>query len=150
MGRTKTMARKGAKGKQGRRSSKSKGGNRQVKKERKKIRWRPGTVTLRRIRQYQKSTRTLIQRLPFQRLVRRIARGYNTDLRFQASSLMALQEATEAYVVGLFEDVNLCALHAGRVTIMSKDMHLARRIRGETLRNEYHDLMTKWDPRYAE
>jgi len=90
-----------------------------------------------------------MQRLPFQRLVREIARGYNDDLRFQASSLMALQEATEAYVVGLFEDVNLCAIHAGRVTIMSKDMHLARRIRGETLRNEYHDLMTKWDPRYA-
>ncbi len=147
MGRTKNMAKQGKKGKRG-----GKGGKKRSKvapkKERKKMRWRPGTVTLRRIRKYQKSTKTLVQRLPFQRVVREIARGYNSDVRFQASSLLALQEATEAYVVGLFEDVNLCAIHAGRVTIMSKDMHLARRIRGETLMSEYHDLMAKWDPRY--
>ena len=146
MGRTKNMAKQGKKGKRG-----GKGGKKRSKvapkKERKKMRWRPGTVTLRRIRKYQKSTKTLVQRLPFQRVVREIARGYNSDVRFQASSLLALQEATEAYVVGLFEDVNLCAIHAGRVTIMSKDMHLARRIRGETLMSEYHDLMAKWDPR---
>ena len=83
----------------------------------------------------------MMQRLPFQRLVRSLARDMNPELRFQASSLLALQEATEAYVVGLFEDVNLCALHAKRVTIQSKDMHLARRIRGETLRFEYYDNM---------
>jgi len=94
--------------------------------------FRPGTVALREIRRYQKSTELLIQRLPFQRLVREIAQELNDHLRFQASSILALQEAAEAYLVGLFEDVNLCALHAKRVTIMPKDMQLARRIRGET------------------
>jgi len=94
-------------------------------------RYRPGTVALREIRKYQKSTDLLVRRLPFQRLVREIAQNYKADLRFQASAIMALQEATEAYVVGLFEDTNLCAIHAKRVTIMPKDMHLARRIRGE-------------------
>jgi len=94
-------------------------------------RYRPGTVALREIRKYQKSTELLIRRLPFQRLVREIAQSYKADLRFQGTALMALQEATEAYVVGLFEDTNMCAIHAKRVTIMPKDMHLARRIRGE-------------------
>ena len=106
--------------------------------QKRKFRYRPGTVALRRIKKYQKSTKTLMQRLPFQRLVRELASDLNPELRFQASSLQALQEATESYVVGLFEDVNLCALHAKRVTIMSRDMHLARRIRGETLRHEFH------------
>ncbi len=90
-----------------------------------------------------------MQRLPFQRLVRELAREHNAELRFQASALLALQEATESYLVGLFEDVNLCALHAGRVTIMSKDLHLARRIRGELMYYEYHSSMVKWDTRYA-
>ena len=54
-----------------------------------------------------------------------------TDLRFQGSAVLALQEAAEAYLVGLFEDTNLCAIHAKRVTIMPKDIQLARRIRGE-------------------
>merc|ERR1711870_65869 len=94
-------------------------------------RYRPGTVALREIRKYQKSTELLVRRLPFQRLVREIAQNYKTDLRFQGSAIMALQEATEAYLVGLFEDTNMCAIHAKRVTIMPKDMHLARRIRGE-------------------
>ena len=94
-------------------------------------RFRPGTVALREIRKYQKSTELLIRKLPFQRLVRDIAQEYKTDLRFQSSAVMALQEAAEAYMVGLFEDTNLCAIHAKRVTIMPKDMQLARRIRGE-------------------
>jgi len=94
-------------------------------------RYRPGTVALREIRKYQKSTELLLRKLPFQRLVREIALEYKTDLRFQASAVLALQEATEAYLVGLFEDTNLCAIHAKRVTIMPKDMQLARRIRGE-------------------
>jgi histone H3 len=69
---------------------------------------------------------------PFQRLVREIAQDFKTDLRFQGSAVLALQEAAEAYlVVGLFEDTNLCAIHAKRVTIMPKDIQLARRIRGE-------------------
>ncbi|KAE9586726.1 hypothetical protein Lal_00004940 [Lupinus albus] len=92
-------------------------------------RFRPGTVALREIRKYQKSRDLLIQKLPFQRLVREIARDYKIDLRFQSHAVLALQEAAEAYLVGLFEDTNLCAIHAKRITIMSKDMQLARRIR---------------------
>ena len=94
-------------------------------------RYRPGTVALREIRRYQKSTELLIRKLPFQRLVREIAQDFKTDLRFQSSAIVALQEASEAYLVGLFEDTNLCAIHAKRVTIMPKDIQLARRIRGE-------------------
>ena len=94
-------------------------------------RFRPGTVALREIRRFQKSTELLIRKLPFQRLVREIAAEFRNDLRFQSSAVLALQEASEAYMVGLFEDTNLCAIHAKRVTIMPKDMQLARRIRGE-------------------
>ena len=93
-------------------------------------RFRPGTVAIREIRRYQKSTELLIKRLPFQRLVKEIAQNYKSDLRFQASAVIALQEATESYMVSLFQDTNLCAIHAKRVTIMPKDMQLARRIRG--------------------
>jgi histone H3 len=88
-------------------------------------------VALREIRKYQKSTDLLIRKLPFQRLVREIASEYKNDLRFQSSAVLALQEAAEAYMIGLFEDTNLCAIHGKRVTIMPKDMQLARRIRGE-------------------
>jgi histone H3 len=94
-------------------------------------RYRPGTVALREIRRYQKSTDLLIRKLPFQRLVREIAQDFKSDLRFQGSAVLALQEAAEAYLVGLFEDTNLCSIHAKRVTIMPKDIQLARRIRGE-------------------
>ena len=96
-------------------------------------RYRPGTVALREIRKYQKSTELLIRKMPFQRLVREIAQDHKTDLRFQSAALGALQEAAEAYLVALFEDTNLCAIHAKRVTIMPKDMQLARRIRGEKI-----------------
>ena len=94
-------------------------------------RYRPGTVALRQIRKYQKTTDLLIRKLPFQRLVRQIAQEYKADLRFQSTAIMALQEATEAYLVSLFEDTQLCSIHAKRVTIMPKDLQLARRIRGE-------------------
>jgi histone H3 len=97
----------------------------------KKRRYRPGTVALREIRKYQKSPELLIRKLPFQRLVREIAQNFQPDLRFQSCTVLALQEAAEAYLVGLFEDTQFCALHAKRVTIMPKDMQLARRIRGE-------------------
>ena len=93
-------------------------------------RFRPGTVAIREIKRYQKSTELLIKRLPFGRLVREIAQTYKSDLRFQASAVVALQEATESYIIGLFQDTNLCAIHAKRVTIMPKDMQLAKRIRG--------------------
>jgi histone H3 len=103
-------------------------------------RYRPGTVALREIRRYQKSTELLIRKLPFQRLVREIAQDYRSlhcpnhpiqGLYFQSLAVLALQEASEAYLVSLFEDTNLCAIHAKRVTIMPKDIQLARRIRGE-------------------
>jgi histone H3 len=81
-------------------------------------RFRPGTVALREIRRYQKSTELLIRKLPFQRIVREIASDYKSDLRFQSAAIAALQEATESYLVGLFEDTNLCSIHAKRVTIM--------------------------------
>merc|ERR1712193_494279 len=96
-------------------------------------RYRPGTVALREIRKYQKSSDLLIRKLPFQRLAREVAQQYKQDLRFESSSIMALQEASEAFVVGLFEDTNLCAIHARRVTLMPKDIQLARRIRGERI-----------------
>ena len=103
----------------------------QVKRPR---RYRPGTVVLREIQRYQKSTELLIQKLPFSRLVREIAQEIGkTDMRFQGSAIICLQEAAEAYLVSLLEDTNLCAIHAKRVTIMPKDVQLARRIRGEHL-----------------
>lgn len=106
-----------------------------VKKQKKAAakphRFRPGTVALREIRKYQKTTDLLLRKLPFQRLVREIAQEYFNDVRFQASSIMAVQEAAESYLVGLFEDTNLGAIHAKRVTIMPKDMKLAKRLRGE-------------------
>ena len=102
-------------------------------------RYRPGTVFLHEIRKYQKSTDLLIRKAPFQRLVRQIyidvasqTKQIPTDYRWQGSSILALQEASEAYHVGLFEDTNLCALHSKRKTIQPKDIQLARRIRGET------------------
>ena len=94
-------------------------------------RYRAGTVALKDIRHYQGSTALLIRKLPFQRVVREIAQDFKTDLRFQSAAILCLQEAAEAYLVKLFDDANLCAIHARRVTIMPKDILLARRIRGE-------------------
>ena len=101
-------------------------------------RYRPGTKALMEIRKYQKGTQLLIPRLPFARLVKEIAQTLSarfnlTGLRFQSAALAALQEAAEAYLTALFEDTVLCAIHARRVTIMPRDMLLARRIRGEEL-----------------
>ena len=102
---------------------------------RKPHRYRPGTVALREIRRYQKSTDLFIRKAPFQRFVREIAETMTMNgadsLRFQSTALLALHEASEAYLVSLFEDTNSCAIHAKRVTIMPKDMRLALRIRGE-------------------
>ncbi|XP_012371684.1 histone H3.3-like [Octodon degus] len=94
---------------------------------RKPHRYGPGTVALREIRRYQ----LLIRKLPFQRLVREIAQDFKTELRFQSAAVGAVQVASEAYLVGLFEDTNLCAIHAKWVTVMPKDIQLARRICGE-------------------
>jgi histone H3 len=83
----------------------------------KRHRYKPGTVALREIRRYQGSTELLIRKLPFQRLAREVSREINPNLRFQSSALAALQESVEAYLVSLFEDTNLCAVHGKRVTI---------------------------------
>ncbi|XP_017653328.1 uncharacterized protein LOC103733093 [Nannospalax galili] len=134
MARTKQTARKSTGGKAPRKQLATKAARKSAPATggvKKPHRYRPGTVALREIRRYQKSTELLIRKLPFQRLVREIAQDFKTDLRFQSSAVMALQEASEAYLVGLFEDTNLCAIHAKRVTIMPKDIQLARRIRGE-------------------
>ncbi|TVY21262.1 histone H3-like centromeric protein hH3v [Lachnellula arida] len=99
----------------------------------KKRRYRPGTLALKEIRRYQSSTELLMRKLPFSRLVREIAlnlRPAGEGMRWQSQAIQALQEASEAFLVHLFEDTNLCAIHAKRVTIMQKDIQLARRIRG--------------------
>ena len=103
----------------------------------KKKRWKPGTVALREIRRYQKSTDLLIRKLPFQRLLKEIANDifsgskFPEGIKWQSAATAAAQEAAEAYLVQLFEDTNLNAIHAKRITIQCKDMQLARRIRGE-------------------
>jgi histone H3 len=108
----------------------------------KKMRWRPGTVALREIKRYQKVTDLLLAKAPFQRFVRSICDGIDSQLRFQSQALLALQEAAESYLTGLFEDANLCAIHATRVTVMKKDIDLARRIRGERFQ-DYRDNQPK-------
>uniref|UniRef100_A0A0N5A429 Histone domain-containing protein n=1 Tax=Parastrongyloides trichosuri TaxID=131310 RepID=A0A0N5A429_PARTI len=97
----------------------------------KPYRYRPGTVAVREIKKYQKSTELLIPKLPFHRLVKEVAQDIRTDLRFQSSAVMVLQEAAEAHLIGLLRDAQFCAIHAKRVSITSRDIHLARRLRGE-------------------
>ena len=126
---------------------------------RKPRRYKPGTLALKEIRRYQKSTDLLMLKLPFSRLVcfpyrcslldcpysvyefdltfsqvREIALSMvpvgGESFRWQSQAIQALQESCEAFMVHLFEDTNLCAIHAKRVTIMQKDVQLARRIRG--------------------
>ena len=104
-------------------------------------RYRPGMVALREIRRYQKSTECLIKRSPFQKLIREISQEYrvcpdgpetpSVQVCFQSTAIAALQEAAENFIVGLFEDVNLLAVHAKRVTVMPRDIRLALRIRGD-------------------
>ena len=129
MARTKQTARKSTGGKAPRKSVATKAAKKSINKGstsgvKKPHRFKPGTVALREIRRYQKSAELLIRKLPFQRLVREIAQEYKSDLRFQASAIAALQESAEAYLVSLFEDTNLCAIHAKRVTIMIKDIQV--------------------------
>ena len=134
MARTKQTARKSTGGKAPRKQLATKAARKSAPASggvKKPHRYRPGTVALREIRRYQKSTELLIRKKPFGMLVREIGQDFKGDLRYQATGLLGLQEASEAYLVGLMEDTNLCAIHAKRVTIMPKDMQLARRIRGE-------------------
>ena len=102
-----------------------------MQQPKKKRRFRPGTVALREICWYQKSTELLIRKAPFQWVIYEILRAIWNDLRIQASAVWGLQEAAEAYLVGLFKDSNLCDIHAKWVTIMPKDIQLVRRIGGE-------------------
>ena len=97
-------------------------------------RYRPGTVVLREIRRYQRSTELLIRRAPFDRLVRELVQDLwhgGHELRISPEAITALQEAVEAYLILLFEDTNLCTIHVKRVTIMPKDIQLVQRIHGE-------------------
>ena len=135
MARTKQSARKSTGGKAPRKMVASKPDRKTAMASggiKKAHRFKPGTVALREIRRYQKDGELLLRKLPFQRLVREIGVDYKTDLRFQAAAIAALQESAEAYLVGLFEDANLCAIHCKRVTIMPRDILLCRRIRGDT------------------
>ncbi|KAI8878753.1 hypothetical protein K501DRAFT_227870 [Backusella circina FSU 941] len=153
MARTKQTARKSTGGKAPRKQLATKAARKSAPSTggvKKPHRYRPGTVALREIRRYQKSTELLIRKLPFQRLVREIAQDFKTDLRFQSSAIGALQEASEAYLVSLFEDTNLAAIHAKRVTIQPKDIQLARRLREQYLYASFTQMMmvrtiTKWD-----
>ena len=97
-------------------------------------RYRPGTVALQEIRRYQQSTELLIRRAPFDHLIRELVQDLwhgGHELRISPAAITALQEAAEAYLVLLFEDTNLCTIHAKSVTIMPKDIQLAWRIHGE-------------------
>ena len=141
MARTKQTARKSTGGKAPRKQLATKSARKStpnVGGVKKPHRYRPGTVALREVRRYQKSTDLLIRKAPFQRLVREIMEKLNAEsgvegkpMRVQSTAILALQEAAEAYLIGLFEDTNLCAIHAKRVTIMPKDIQLSRAIRGE-------------------
>jgi len=119
-------------------AKKSTGGRRRktspVKRPKKTKKFRPGQLALQEIRRYQRSTELLIKKLPFQRLVRQITDELVTNgMKYQSMALAALQEAAESFIIGIFEDTNLCCIHDKRVTIMPKDVQLARRIRGESI-----------------
>ena len=96
-----------------------------------KRKYQLGTLALQEICKYQKSTELLIHKLPFMHLVQEVGQHFLTGVQFQGTAIMALQEASEAYLISLFEDSNLCVIHAKYCTIMPKDIQLAHRIRGE-------------------
>lgn len=133
-GRKTSVAKKGSKtsaAKNGSKTSAAKKKAPEVGGIKKPHRFRPGTVALREIRKYQKTTDLLIRKLPFQRLVREIAQDHKADLRFQASAVLATQEFAENALIKLLEEANLCTLHAKRVTVMPKDLQLSLRIEGK-------------------
>ncbi|KAJ8452531.1 hypothetical protein Cgig2_000120 [Carnegiea gigantea] len=147
MARTKQTARKSTGGKAPRKQLATKAARKSAPATggvKKPHRFRPGTVALREIRKYQKSTELLIRKLPFQRLVREIAQDFKTDLRFQSSAVAALQEAAESYLVGLFEDTNLCAIHAKRAPL--KKLHRGKfgdiHEKDDMLRILLHDILS--------
>merc|ERR1711935_401165 len=97
-----------------------------------KTKYRPGQKALREIRFYQKNTQLLIRKAPFARFVRDVASDFIPGTKFSSVALETIQDMVERYVVAMYEDSNLCAIHAKRVTIYRKDMQLARRLRGDT------------------
>ena len=134
MARTKQTARKSYGGKAPRKHFVTKAGKRNAPSAagiRKPHRYRPGTVALQEIRRYQKTTDFLIRRAPFSRLCREILQEMKIDARLQSTAVLALQEACESYIIGLFEDSNLCAIHAKRVTIAAVLRHTAPRCRSK-------------------
>ena len=106
-------------------------GEKELSKQRKMHHARPGIATLHEIWKYQKSTELLVRKLPFHRVVHDIAQGIRMDIWFQSSAFIVLQEAGVAFPTGLFEQVNLCNIHAKWVTVMPKDIQLAQRIRSD-------------------
>ena len=134
MGRTKQTARRSTGGKAPRGRYRTKNGLKmglpRKGRVRKPRRYRPGTVALREIRKYQKSTDLLIRKLPFQRLVREVVQQISPGMKLQSTAILALQESSESFLVSMFEDVNVCVIHGGRVTIQPKDIMLWNRMTG--------------------
>jgi histone H3 len=102
-----------------------------VAQQKKKHRWRSGTVALREIRRYQKSTDLLLPKLPVQRLIREIAQDCKNDLRFTRDALEAAHTAVEQYITEVFDRTQIACIHAKRVTITDKDMKVAQLLAGE-------------------
>ncbi len=94
-------------------------------------RFRPGTKSLMEIRKLQKSDAPIISFLPFSRLVREIAQDFKDDVRFSDKAINGMRVAIESHLICIFEESNLTAIHAKRITVFPKDIQLARRIRGE-------------------
>jgi histone H3 len=135
MARTKQTARKSTGGKAPRKQLETKAARKApapavAGSAKKPHRYRAVSTAMREIRRYQKTTELLIRKQPFQRLVRSVCQEFKPDCRFQGSALASLQEATEAYIIGLFEDAHDCAIHGRRVTVMPRDLELAKKIRG--------------------
>lgn len=133
MARTKQTARKSTGGKAPRKQLTTKAARKTATVSQtgaKKPRFKTGTVALREVRRYQKSTELLMRKLPFQRFVKNIVHAQKADMRFQSAAMAALHEAVEAHLVSVFEDAHACATHANRVTVMLKDINLVSKLRG--------------------
>lgn len=133
MARTKQTARKSTGGKAPRKQLATKAARKSAIPSSgiKKPRYKTGTVALKEIRRYQKSTEFLIRKLPFQRICKRLCQQQNVEMRFQVNALEVFQEAAEGFLVGFFEDARHCATHAKRVTVMPKDLALVMKLRSQ-------------------
>ena len=131
--RVRKVREKASRGKDGDKEDRGKrvNGGKECKEEGSRKRMWRGLKAIKEIKRYQMSTKLLIRRLPFQRLVWQIAQEIRADLRFQSTAIMVLQEAGKAFLIRLLEQANMCAIHMKQVTVMPKDIQLARRIRGD-------------------